>query len=298
MADLGDKAAILPEHRAAILAVRPDLDGVPMLLRADGWDCLAIEVAGTTIFKVPHHHGAVSRLRREPATLDLIRPHVGLALPQMVLHERPILMSEHRKIVGEPIDPERYAVLAEPTREALADDLAAFFAGIHAIPPAVVRAADCDAVRPWASSRSLLARLEGRVGAPILAMARQVVEAHDRYGRDDVVFGQFDTHGWNMAFDTARDRLHGLFDFAGAGIGPLHRDLSYIFFVSPDLAVRVMARYGALTGRPVDAARAADAHGFLRVIELCDELDGSEPVTRFEDAIAQFCQMRCSFLQG
>ena len=36
------------------------------------------------------------------------------------------------------------------------------------------------------------------------------------------VYGFFDGHGWNMAFDHARGRLNGIFDFGDSGFGPLH----------------------------------------------------------------------------
>ncbi|MEM8665563.1 MAG: phosphotransferase, partial [Pseudomonadota bacterium] len=289
-----EKAAISAEQRTAIHAVRPDLAGAAMVLRADGWDCLAIEVDGLTVFKIPHHDAAIGRLCKEPATLDLIRPHTALALPKMRLHEAPILMTEHRKVLGEAVDEAAYGAMAGPVRAQLADDLARFFAAIHGVAPEAVWAADCDGLRPWPDGEALLKRLDGRVGPTTMAQAERTVAAHARHGPDEIVFGQFDTHGWNMAFDVRAGRLHGLFDFAGAGIGELHRDLSYPFFVSADLARQVVARYAAISGRDVDFARVADAHGYLRVIELCDELDGPEPVTRFEAALARYCDIRCT----
>ena len=279
----------MPDPMTVISAVRPDLAGEPMQLLTDGWDCLAVEV-GDILFKLPKHAAAAERLRREPAFLDLVRPLTDLALPQMRLHTRPVVMSEHVKIVGAAVDAARYGDLGDAARSRLAHDLARFFAAVHSLGPEKVRRLDCDAVRPWAAAGDIIAPIAAAVAAGVLE--REVLDlawarlaAHEGHGADELVCGQFDTHGWNMAFDPVAERLVGLFDFAGAGIGALHRDLSYPTFVSPDLTRRITARYTVLTGRHVDIGRVFDAHGALRVIELSDALkDGDDP-TQFVDAL-------------
>lgn len=287
MAECDPKDAIDPAHHAAILAHRPDLAGAPVRLHTDGWDCLAIEVNERWLFKIPLHEGARQRLRREPAALDLIRPATRIPVPAMRLLEGPVLMSEHEKLPGVIVDGARYATLGESERARLALDLAGFFADIHAIDPAAVAAADCDALRPWDAAPHYIARIEGHLPDATVAAAREAFARHARHGADALVFGQFDTHGWNMAYDLARGRLAGLFDFAGAGVGGLHRDLSYLLFVSPDLTERVLAIYGAATGRSVEASRVYDAHAALRAIELCEEGPAGD-VPRFTAALLEF----------
>lgn len=297
MAALGEDAAVTDAHRAAMLSARPDLEGVPLTLHANGWDCLAI-AAGRVLFKFPHHPNAADRLRREPRTINLIRPVTPLALPTMRLHEAPMLMSEHEMVVGDPVDPERYRAMAAPERDRLAQDLAAFFAAVHSISPEEARRRDCDAVRPWAPTAQLLKRLDGGVPLDVIRVAETVLakyDAHNANGGDELVFGQFDTHGWNMAYDNAAGRLHGLFDFAGSGVGALHRDLSYLMFVSPDLTRRVVERYRRETGRAVNLERVFDAHGALRVIELADEMGGGRPLDQFVSALLRFAQERPRF---
>ena len=274
---------------SVISAVRPDLASQPMRLLTDGWDCLAVEVADT-LFKLPKHAAAAERLRREPAFLNLVRPLTDLALPHMRLHTRPVLLSEHVKIAGEAVDGARYETLGEAERGRLADDLARFFAAIHDLDPELVRRLDCDAVRPWAAAGEILTPIatavrHGVVDQEVLEHAAARLAAHEGYGPDEIVSGQFDTHGWNMAFDPSTRRLAGLFDFAGAGIGALHRDLSYPTFVSPDLTRRITAQYTVMTGRRVDIRRVFDAHGALRVIELSDALRYGDDPTQFVDAL-------------
>ena len=99
------------------------------------------------------------------------------------------------------------------------------------------------------------------------AVADFILVAHAALPPERAVFGQFDTHGWNMAFDPHAGRLVGLFDFADAGVGPRHRDLSYPSFLSADFAARV-ARRVAAGGEVVDVTRLAIEHGFIRLADL------------------------------
>ncbi|MEM7692953.1 MAG: phosphotransferase [Pseudomonadota bacterium] len=290
MAETGQIVTILPQHRTAIAAVRPDLQAVALTPIGNGWDAFAIR-AGTTLFKFPVGAGAADRLRREPKFLDLMRPHVALQLPKMHLHETPMLMSEHEMVEGVPVDAARYAALGEPARAALADDLATFFIAAHAVPAQRVRAKKCDGVRAWPSPERLRHVIADAPG-DVVAAANDLLARFARHPPDETVVGQFDTHGWNMAFDDGAERLNGLFDFAGSGIGPLHRDLSYLHFTSAHLAQAVVERYAAQTGRAVSFARTLDTHGALKVIELAEEMLAGAPITRFCAAVLQFAAER------
>lgn len=283
---------IAPAHREAIRAARPELAQAAWQVHTDGWDCLAVEVGGRFIYKIPHHESAAERLRREPRALDLIRPHIRIAVPRMRLLGGPLLISEHEKLAGDAIDTARYAELSQHARMRLALDLATFFAEIHAVPSELVARASCDGLRVWPPAPALLAKIDGRVPAATFAAAERALAAHERHGPDEMVFGQFDLHGWNMAYDLASDRLNGLFDFAGAGVGGLHRDLSYPLFVGPDLADRVIAIYSSATGRAVDRERVYDAHGALRAIELCDEIGDGSAIERFTKALFASASLR------
>ncbi len=48
-----------------------------------------------------------------------------------------------------------------------------------------------------------------------------------RCRRRTSVFGYFDGHGWNMAFDHEQGVLNGVYDFADAAIGPRSREFVY-----------------------------------------------------------------------
>lgn len=92
----------------------------------------------------------------------------------------------------------------------------------------------------------------------------------DPYGN---VYGFFDGHGWNMAFDHAQARLNGIYDFADSGFGPLHQEFIYSNFISHDLTARIVSAYEMLTGRRLDRRRIAILTGFHRLSELAELAD-------------------------
>jgi hypothetical protein len=88
---------------------------------------------------------------------------------------------------------------------------------------------------------------------------------------DGTVYGFFDGHGWNMAFDHHRQQLNGIYDFAGSGFGDLHQEFIYTSFIAPDLTARIITAYEALTGRALDRQRIALLTGVHRLAELADD---------------------------
>ncbi|MCF3935751.1 phosphotransferase [Acuticoccus sp. M5D2P5] len=256
-------------HEAAISAVRPDLDGLARTVCPDGWDSLAIEVAGV-IFRFPRSEGAGARLLTEPPALDFLAPHVALAVPRVRIHTSPVLFSEHDKIDGAPIDPGAYARLDAPSRDRLAEDLAAFYRAAHTLSTEAALAAGVARVRIWPSYEAIAVAVRPHLSPDLMAYARATLDRAATYGPDTAVVGHFDTHGWNMAYDHAAGRLAGLFDFAGAGVGDLHRDLSYPAFVHPDLVARIVARYRAIGPHPVDLTRILNSHATLRLLDVIE----------------------------
>src|SRR3569832_363217 len=121
------------DYRAAIKSVRTELADAPLVVHTAGWDSDAVEV-GDTIFKFPKRADAIPRLRKEARLLALIRPRVPLTVPDMRLHETPVVFSEHTKIPGEMIETPQYDVLTAPQRQAMAETLAEFYAALHEIP--------------------------------------------------------------------------------------------------------------------------------------------------------------------
>ncbi|WP_106795331.1 aminoglycoside phosphotransferase family protein [Rhizobium sp. H4] len=263
------------EFRTLITSVFPHLTASVFKLAAKGWDSMAVDVDDTLIFKFPRHLGAERALVKEAALLDIIRPSLSMAVPDMRIHDGPPIFSSHAKLEGEHLITEDYDALGESERQRLADDLARFYAELHALDADRLRAAGAAAIQPWQSPDVVRAKALPLLPADIQRFAETVVSDFeflppDPYGK---VYGFFDGHGWNMAFDFRQGRLNGIYDFADSGFGPLHQEFIYSNFISPDLTARIVSAYEILTGRRLDRRRIAVLTGFHRLSELAELAD-------------------------
>ncbi|ANK84976.1 MULTISPECIES: phosphotransferase family protein [unclassified Rhizobium] len=263
------------EFRSLITSVFPELTASVFKLAAKGWDSMAVDVDDTLIFKFPRHLGAERALVKEAALLDIVRPSLSMAVPDMRIHDGPPIFSSHAKLEGEHLIAEDYDALGEGGRQRLADDLARFYAELHALDADRLRAAGAGAIQPWQSPEAVRTKALPLLPADIKGFAETVVSDFealppDPYGN---VYGFFDGHGWNMAFDYRQGRLNGIYDFADSGFGPLHQEFIYSNFISPDLTARIVSAYEILTGRRLDRRRIAILTGFHRLSELAELAD-------------------------
>lgn len=243
--------------RAIIVDRFPELSSSAFTLLAEGWDSVAVDVDDRLIFKFPRHPRGEAALRREVAILGVVGAAVSLPVPELTLFDTPQTFSRHEKIPGGHLLPADYDTLDTAQRQALGERLGLFYAELHAIDPAVAVAAGMVPVDRWLDADEIL-----RLTLPVLpealkpfavnAMADWRDLGPDPYGE---VYGFFDGHGWNMAFDHATGRLNGIYDFADSGIGALHREFVYSSLVSPDLAPRIIESYERHGGRAIDRRR-------------------------------------------
>ncbi|MGK9167272.1 aminoglycoside phosphotransferase family protein [Inquilinus limosus] len=261
----------LDRYRAAILRAFPDLAASDVRVLAESWDSTAVEADGRLIFKFPRHEAAAQRLRKE-ALLAVSRPAVSLPVPDLVLVEGPPLFSRHTKIPGEHLLTAQYHQLPEEARWRLAEDLARFHAELHRLDPGRMAAAGAGPVEAWGTADDIRARALPALAPDLRAEAERVLAAYGQLPPEPqgTVYGFFDGHGWNMAFDHERQRLNGIYDFADSGIGPLHQEFVYSGFVSPDLTARIVSAYEVLTGRSIDRRRIAILTGAHRLWELAE----------------------------
>ncbi|HWF77609.1 MAG TPA: aminoglycoside phosphotransferase family protein [Caulobacteraceae bacterium] len=260
-----------------IVRVFPDLASGVFTAQPRGWDSFAIDVDGSLIFKFPRNDAARRRLATEAALLAIVRPGVALPTPEMSLHDGtpyggPPLFSRHAKLDGEHLEPAAYAALPEADRDRLAEDLARFYAELHALPDARLAAAGAGPIQPWLAPGDILERAWPVLDAPLRRYAERTVAAWralppDPFGE---TYGFFDGHGWNMAFDREAGRLNGVYDFGDSGFGQLQQEFIYANMISPDLAGRIIRRYATLTGRALDAERIALLYQTLRLSELAE----------------------------
>src|SRR5690606_24687455 len=139
----------------------------------------------------------------------------------------PSVFSQHRKLPGRALQPAEYGQLPEVRREQLAEELGTFYAFLHAIPLDAAGEAGVQPIAPWLAAEEVLRRAAGVLPEPLGRRLETTVKAYARLAPDETVLGYFDGHGWNMAFDHEAGVLRGLYDFADAGLGSRHQDLSY-----------------------------------------------------------------------
>ncbi len=259
---------------AAVHAAFPDLQGAPFTVLTHSWDSVAIAV-GPMTFKFPQSETAAASLRREADLLHVIRPRLPVPVPDMTLFEGPPLFSAHRTIAGDHLPPDAYAALPEAAKARLGATLGIFYAQLHGIPTDLTLAAGAITAQPWANPDILLEKAVPALPETIRARARAVIGQYAAAGPDPLgqTCGYFAGHGWNMAFDFTQSRLAGLYDFADAGIGPVHRDFVYPGFIARDLVLRIVDGYAAETGQRPDQRRIDILTAILRLTELAGATD-------------------------
>lgn len=262
----------LKKYRAAILRDFPELAEAEFRRLDGGWDSIAIEADDRLIFKFPRTTLARERLKSEAGILAAVRPALTLAVPDLRLHEGPPLFSSHVKLPGIQMEPETYAALPETARAQLGADLGRFYAELHAMPPKQMRAAGAKPISAWHVPQTVREAALPLLPGKLCRFAGELIAAYENLPPDScgAVFGFFDGHGWNMAFDATDLRLNGLYDCADAGFGPLHREFISSNYIAPDLTARIVSTYEALTGRPLDRRRIDILTGYHHLSELAD----------------------------
>ena len=262
----------LRELRDTIVAVLPEFADSTLTILNAGWDSVGVDVDGAWIFKFPRHPEAEARLRKEARILAMVRAHAELPVPDLVLFEAPKLFSRHRKLPGGFLEPADYLPLSEKQRDAVAEKMAGLYAALHSIPMAEVRAAGAVQIDKWMAPADA-ARCAPHLPPallPFLAPTLDAFTAELARQHGEMIYGYFDGHGWNMAFDKATGVLNGVYDFADSGFGPRHQDLSYSNWISRDLTGRIIDRYERMTGMAIERERLMLYSQMLRFVEFAE----------------------------
>ena len=267
--------AISEPMRAAILASFPELANATFTPLPDGWHSLAIDVDDRLIFKFPRSSEAEAALRREAALLAVIRPAVTMTVPDIVLHHGPPLFSVHGKIKGRHLLMEDYAALTNTARDQIAADIAQFYAELHRLPHDRVAAAGAGPIIPWQTPANMRAKALPHLPPELRPAAETVIASYELLPPDPhgMVYGFFDGHGWNMAFDLVQQQLNGIYDFADSGFGGRHQEFIYTNLIACDLTARVVSAYERLTGLDLDRERIDILSGTHRLSELAELAD-------------------------
>ena len=284
----------LERLRAAVLANHPELADARFTVLTAGWDSVALDVDDRIIFKFPRHEQGAANLRREAALLEIIRPAVTLPVPNLQLLEQPILHSRHAKLAGGFLEPAVYADLPAADRERLGEALGRFYAELHAIDTARLRAAGALPVEPWLDAATISRKAWPLLPRHLQAWADTALSAWASLPPDPlgVTYGFFDGHGWNMAFDAELGRLNGIYDFGDSGFGPLHQEFIYSNLISPDLTERIVSVYERHTGHRLDRQRILLLSDIHRLWEIAQEAGDAQSVALMLEAAENWVAVR------
>lgn len=257
------------EVRDILGAALPGLTVETVKAHMQGCDSHVVEVNGHLIFKFPKTGEAADRLRMECGILAFLAGKTSMPIPRMSMLPGPIVGSMHEKLPGEMLESPEYEKLSEARRDSLAARLARFYADLHQIPPDEAKAHGARPIKPWLPDGEIAERTLPRLPGDILVFAKDILARapHVLGEPDDIVFGFFDGHGWNMAFDHAAGRLNGVYDFADCGLARRHLDLHCSNWISPDLTLRVIYHYESLTGIAIERERVMFLTALLRLNE-------------------------------
>lgn len=281
-------------YRDAVLRAFPELAGASFRPLTMGFHSLALDVDDRLIFKFPKGPEAERALRREARILAAVRPHLSMPVPDLALIEDPMLFSRHTKIKGEHLLREHYEKLRPAAREKLAEELARFYAEIHALDPLSMRQAGATEILPWRPVSEIRAKALPLMPDELRLLCERTITAYEELPADPLgmTYGFFDGHGWNMAFDHGTQRLNGVYDFADSGFGPLHQDFVYSSLIAPELTWKIVDRYGRMTGRPINSERISLLIGMYRLSDLAELADDPHYVEMLHDQLAAWAKDR------
>lgn len=256
--------------RETIIAHFPELQAAHFTLHTIGFDSFAVDVDDRLIFKFPHHAEAERRLKAEAGILAAVRPAVAMPLPEQRLYAGPSLFSCHAKLKGEHLLAAQYEKLPMAARDRLTADVALFFSELHAIDDARMKEAGAGPIGSWLPPDEILRHAWPLLPQELHGYAERTIKtwqdlSPDPYG---TTYGHFDSHGWNMAFDHAAQRLNGIYDFGDSGFGDLHKEFIQPSWISADFVDRLAKEYERLTARLIDLKRVKLISGVLRLSEL------------------------------
>ncbi len=260
----------IADFRAAILRHFPELSGAQFRLHTRGFHSVAVDADDRLIFKFPRGEEAAQALRREAALLATLQPRLGMPVPRLALFEEPVLFSCHAKLPGNHLLAAGYAGLPEQARATLAEDLAGFYAELHALDHGLMQQAGALPVGAWLPPEDILRQAWPVLPPALRALAQGTLAEWTALPADPLglTYGFFDGHGWNMAFDHERQRLNGVYDFADSGFGPLHQEFIYTSFISLDLTARIITAYERLARQALDRRRIHLLTGVFWLSEL------------------------------
>lgn len=261
--------------RAVILTSFPELAHAEFTLLTAGWDSVAVDVDNRIIFKFPRDSEAEQALQREASLLAAVRLAVDMPVPELTIHSGPPLFSHHLKIPGEHLQAWEYPPLTGKARTTLAAAMALFYYQLHGLSREKMTQAGAQPIGTWLGPEEILRRSWPALSGSLRLYAERAVTAWQNLPQDPhgQVYGFFDGHGWNMAFDHHLQKLNGIYDFADSGFGSVHQEFIYTSWISRELTENIVAEYERLSGLSLDRERIELLSSVIRLSELAEYVD-------------------------
>lgn len=277
-------------EKVAVLVrkVCPALDVRDITILSGGCDNLAFLIGNHHVARFPRDEGAYEALQREEIFCRFVRGKVSLQTPDLkIFCADGYPFSLHTFIEGQSLTADLYASLAEEKKDHIAESLAEFFVCLHRTPLQDALGLGAKSLEGYMGEQAMRAILEHEALSGIRDFGAYVLE---EYGRVqvvelDLVFGHFDVHSENVAFDCAAGELSGVFDFADCGTGDVHREFYPVNLMSTDLCCRTMARYQEKTGRIIDRNRVRLYTVIADLSDLAESGPGHESAGRFIERV-------------
>lgn len=260
--------------RAAIASQLPDEKINTLEVLTHGTECVAVDLNDRYILKFPIPERTLEAIRAEYSVLHFLQGKVDMTIPNPAFFEgtHPFMMYE--KIPGErfnvggdyllfcPLTPKEeklgveYVIHSEKEKEQLAEDIALFFAQIHAVDLKELKAASDVTFSPACilSDKNMRKHVRNNIDPLLKDWLAASLEYFSQFkcSDDDKVLGHFDCTNGNMLYSPEKQRLKAVFDFGNAQIDDYHRDLSCMNLTAPKLTQGIISRYERLTGRNVN----------------------------------------------
>jgi len=230
------------------------------------------------IVRIPRHAGAETALRREALLLDRLRPFLPTAVPQVRLLDSELgLLAVHSRLPGEPF----HSLNGFGDAERVVGDLASFLRSLHRLDITVV--ADGQREDGW---REIADRLPSDLLPKLSPLIRPAVETTFRRFAEQadalplqVIHGDFGT-GNILA---AHDRVTGVIDFAGCGLGdPAYDIASLVAGLGDGLLSRLLPYYPDLAAM---TERIAFYRATFPLLDMLFGIDHDDPAV-LADGIA------------
>ena len=227
---------IPPAYLEKIKEVYPNLEVTKLEFNQDGLVNDVVIINNALVCRFPKSDWAKTQLRHEARVLDLVRPYIGVAIPQYE-HLQDDFAS-YPFIPGKPVTRRLLLALSPAERQRVVEQLGEFIRRLHTIPlaeTASVSPSDTNRSRGWWLGFYTEVR---EVLYPYLVRhQRDEIDAHFSpvvEGRLELSYAPALINGdlgpYHLLFDDRTRRLSGVIDFGTAGLGDPAVDLAVLLY--------------------------------------------------------------------